>query len=302
MTKNNLVPPNDTIREVLLRTSRFFEEKGIRAPKFDAEQLVQHVLGWTKTQLILRWSEPFPLEKGEEFTELVTRRGNQEPLQYLTGTQEFYGREFRVSPAVLIPRPETELLVEEVLKQRPFFTKAGVESPLIADIGTGSGAISVTLACEWPEARVIAIDLSPDALAMARLNAERLGVADRIEFIEGDLVTPLPERSLRPDIVVSNPPYIPSADCEELDAEVREHEPRLALDGGDDGLYPYRILCAALPKLWPEQGPGYVAYEVGIHQDRDVEQMIREAAPHAETGIRPDLQGIGRVIWGRREN
>ncbi|HEU4965699.1 MAG TPA: peptide chain release factor N(5)-glutamine methyltransferase [Bacilli bacterium] len=296
MKTNNRFSQGESIREVLLRTSRFFEERQVRAARFNAEVLVQHVLGWNKTELLLGWNQPFPGDKLDEFAALVERRGEQEPLQYLTGVQEFYGREFQVSPAVLIPRPETELLVEEVLRQRPLFP----EGPLIVDIGTGSGAIAVTLACEWPEARVVAVDLSPDALAMARQNAERLGVAERVEFWQGDLVTPLLEHGLRPEIVVSNPPYIPSADCEELDVEVREHEPRLALDGGEDGLYPYRVICAALPQIWPEQGPAYVAYEVGIHQDRDVEALIRQVAPSAETGIRPDLQGIGRVIWGRR--
>ena len=286
-----------TIREVLFGASRFFEERGLRSPQYNAEALVGHVLGMDKMRMVLSFGEAFPEDKRAELAELVRRRGEQEPLQYILGVQEFYGREFEVTPAVLIPRPETELLVEHVLKQRPLFGDA----PLIADIGTGSGAIAVTLACEWPGAQVVAIDLSPDALAMARRNAERLGVAGQIRFLQGDLFHPLFENGLRPDIVVSNPPYIPSADCEELDAEVRDHEPRLALDGGDDGLNPYRLISAALPHLWPETGPAFVAYEVGIHQDHDVEGMIAAAAPGAETGILPDLQGIGRVIWGLRK-
>jgi release factor glutamine methyltransferase len=293
----------ETIREVLLGTSRFFEERGIRDAGYNAERLVQHVLGFSRTDMLLRWGEAFPADKRAEFDRLVAERGKQVPLQYLLGVQEFYGREFAVSPAVLIPRPETELLVEEVLKHRAMFTErarnAG-RAPLLVDIGTGSGAIAVTLAAEWPEARVLAVDLSPDALAMAQKNATRLGVAERIEFLLGDLMHPLLERGLRPDVVVSNPPYIPSGDCEELDVEVREHEPRLALDGGEDGLNPYRIISAALPQLWPTDGPAMVAYEVGIHQDHDVERLIQAAAPGAETGIKPDYQGIGRVIWGLR--
>jgi len=295
MTTNNL--SYHTIREALFGASRFFEAQGVRAAMYNAESMVQHLLGWNKTQLLMNWEQPFPEEHRGAFDELVHRRGAGEPLQYLLGVQEFYGREFQVSSAVLIPRPETEFLVEEVLKQKRVFGA----SPLIVDIGTGSGAIAVTLAAEWPEARVIAIDISPDALEMARSNAARLGVADRITFFQGDLIAPLLEQGLRPDIIVSNPPYIPSADCEELDIEVRDHEPRLALDGGEDGLNPYRIISAALPKLWPATGPAYVAYEVGIHQDRDVEAMIASAVPEVETGIKPDLQGIGRVIWGRRE-
>jgi release factor glutamine methyltransferase len=290
-------PNNETIREVLFRTSRFFEERGVRSPMYNAERLIEHVLGVDKTGLLLRFSEPFPAERRAELDELVARRGEQVPLQYLLGSQEFYGRAFAVSPAVLIPRPETELLVEQVLKQRTYFQG---KTPQLVDIGTGSGAIAVTLAAEWPELEVIAIDLSPDALAMAQKNAMQHGVDQRIRFMLGDLHHPLLERGLRPDIVVSNPPYIPSHDCETLDVEVREHEPRLALDGGADGLDPYRRITAALPKLWPEAGPAFVAFEVGIGQDRAVEAMIRAAAPGATTGILPDLQGIGRVIWGLR--
>jgi release factor glutamine methyltransferase len=285
-----------TIREALFGASRFFEAHHVRAAMYNAESMVQHLLGLSKTRLLMDLEEPFPEEHRAAFDALVGRRAVGEPLQYLLGTQEFYGRDFKVSPAVLIPRPETELLVEEVLKQKSHFGA----SPLIVDIGTGSGAIAVTLALEWPEARVVAIDISPDALAMAKTNAANLGVAERIQFLQGDLIRPLLDGGLRPDIVVSNPPYIPSADCEELDIEVREHEPRLALDGGEDGLNPYRMISAALPRLWPSAGPAYVAYEVGIHQDQDVEAMIAEAVPGVETGIKPDLQGIGRVIWGRR--
>ncbi|MCX7569569.1 peptide chain release factor N(5)-glutamine methyltransferase [Tumebacillus sp. DT12] len=295
MTRNN----RETIREVLLRTSRLFEEEGIRAPLYNAEMILQDVLGVDKTGMLLRFDEPFPETCKEELAWFVQLRESHVPLQHILGYQEFYGRKFSVSYDVLIPRPETELLVEQVLKQRPHFQAPG-RGPLLVDIGTGSGAIAVTLAAEWPELRVIAIDLSPDALEMARKNAREHGVEERITFMLGDLYLPLIERGLRPDIVVSNPPYIPSADCEELDAEVRDFEPRLALDGGEDGLDPYRRITGALPQLWPIEGPAFVAFEVGIHQDRDVEQMIADSVPGVETGILPDLQGIGRVIWGLR--
>jgi release factor glutamine methyltransferase len=275
--------------------SRFFDSQGIRSPLFTAEALVQHVLGVDKARMLMVWNDPFPVEKVAEFETLVRRRGAQEPLQYLIGSTEFYGREFVVSPSVLIPRPETELLIEEVLKQRDLF--AG-RAPVIADIGTGSGAIAITLALEWAGAKVYAVDLSKEALAVAAGNAERLQA--HVEFLEGDLISPLLERGIRPDLLISNPPYIPTDDCEELDAEVRDHEPRLALDGGPDGMYPYRILSQALPTLWPASGPAYVAYEVGIHQDIYVQRMIAQAVPGVETGILPDWQGIGRVIWGRR--
>lgn len=284
-----------TVREVLMGASRFFDSQGVRSPQFNAEALVQHVLGVDKARMLVMWNDPFPVEKAEEFQALVARRGAQEPLQYLIGSTDFYGRDFAVSPAVLIPRPETELLIELVLEQRKWFGREVV----IADIGTGSGAIAVTLALEWAGAKVYAVDLSEDALAVAQRNAQRLGA--EVEFLQGDLIQPLLERGIRPDILVSNPPYIPTADCEELDVEVRDHEPRLALDGGPDGMVPYRILSDALPTLWPNEGPAFVAYEVGIHQDVYVERMIQAAVPHATTGILPDWQGIGRMIWGRRE-
>jgi release factor glutamine methyltransferase len=287
----------ETIREALLRASRFFERKGIRSPQFNAEVLLMHVLGVDRTGMLVRFRDPLLEEARALFDELVQKRGEQVPLQHLTGVQEFYGREFLVSGAVLIPRPETELLIERVLEEKEAFGP----SPLIVDIGTGSGAIAVTLALEWPGAQVVAVDLSPDALSMAKKNAERLGAASQIQFVQGDLVTPILERGLRPDIVVSNPPYIPTKDCEKLDVEVRDHEPRLALDGGEDGMHPYRVICRELPKLWPKSGPAFVAFEVGIHQDRAVENMIRAVLPCGETGIVADWQGIGRVIWGRRE-
>ncbi len=288
-------PQQETIREALFRASRFFESRGIRSAQFNAETLLQHVLHIDRTQMLVRFAEPFPPDRSNLFAELVQRRGEQVPLQHLTGVQEFYGRPYRVSEAVLIPRPETELLIERVLQEREAFA----ESPLIVDIGTGSGAIAVTLALEWPDARVIAVDISEAALAVARRNAADLG-AERVEFLQGDLVAPILERGLRPDLIVSNPPYIPTTDCADLDVEVRDHEPWLALDGGEDGLNPYRAICRELPKLLPASGPAFVAFEVGIHQDRMVEQMIRDSLSQCHTGIVPDWQGIGRVIWGKR--
>jgi release factor glutamine methyltransferase len=287
----------ETIREALFGASRLFELQGVRAPLYDAEQLLLDLLGMEKAQLLREWGRPFPEEMRAEWESRVRRRASREPLQYILGVQEFYGRAFRVSPAVLIPRPETELLVEEVLKRRERFPSP----PLIVDIGTGSGAIALTLACEWPDARVVAVDLSPDALAVAAENAGRLGVAERVAFVRGDLVEPLLERGVQPAIVVSNPPYIPSKDCRELEPEVREHEPMLALDGGEDGLYPYRVISAALPRLWGEQRPALVAYEVGQGQAQDVAAMIRQAVPDVETLVRPDLAGIERVVLGWRD-
>ncbi len=169
----------------------------------------------------------------------------------------------------------------------------------VADIGTGSGAISLTLACERPEWRVSTVDLSSDAIAIAKRNADSLGVAGRVRFLQGDLVNPILEAGEKLDILVSNPPYIPSEDVEELDSEVKDFEPRLALDGGADGLVCYRRLCEALPQLL--KPTALVAFEVGIHQSRDVEQLMKRSGVIDETMIVPDLAGIERVVVGIRK-
>lgn len=294
-----------TIREVLLRASRFLQEKGVRNPRLNAEVLLQEVLGLAKYQLLAEQHKPFPPEKWPQLQEWLERRGRQEPLQYILGRWEFYGRDFLVSPGVLIPRPETEILVEEVLRRRSLFLAtastqgASPAAPLVLDVGTGSGAIAVTLALEWPEARVLASDLSDAALAVARENARRLG-AD-VTFIQGDLLRPVLEAGVRVAVLVSNPPYIPRAEVPLLDAEVRLYEPLLALAGGEDGLDAYRRITHQLPQVMCETGPALVAFEVGIHQAEQVADMVERAWPRARTVIVPDLQGIGRVVLGLRD-
>ncbi|WP_018133000.1 peptide chain release factor N(5)-glutamine methyltransferase [Effusibacillus pohliae] len=300
-----------TIREALQQASLLFTERGIANPRLNAEVLLQHLFGWSKAKLLAEEREPFPPDKWELFQAWVERRLSGEPLQYIVGVQEFYGRDFRVTPAVLIPRPETEILVEEILKRRLWWKEqrpvvdgdpgqqyaqdpAAEARPVVADIGTGSGAIAVTLALEWPEADVLAADISPDAIRMARENAQRLGA--QVRFLQGDLVEPLLETGVRLDVLVSNPPYIPSREIAGLAVEVREHEPRLALDGGEDGLEPYRRITQALPSLMREQGPALVGFEVGIQQARRVAEMIERHWPGAKTDVVKDLQGIERVV------
>lgn len=304
-----------TIREALQQASLLFRERGIPNPRLNAEVLLQHLFGWSKAKLLTEERLPFPPEKSALFRSWVERRISGEPLQYIVGVQEFYGRNFRVAPSVLIPRPETEILVEEILKRRCWWreTKAGADAgrersgdngpagdgglrPLVADIGTGSGAIGVTLALEWPEADVCAVDISPDAIRLAQENAQRLG-AD-IRFLHGDLAEPLLREGLRLDVLVSNPPYLPSREIAGLAVEVREHEPRLALDGGEDGLEPYRRMTRILPQLMTEGAPALVGFEVGIHQARTVAAMIERNWPGAKTEIVRDLQGIERVVLG----
>jgi len=284
-----------TIREALTRASSFLRERGAKDPVFEAELLLRHCLGWDRTRFLISTMDSVPPGIVGRLDELLQRRARHEPLQYMFGSQEFYGRPFNVRPGVLIPRPETEILVEQVLLHaRQLWPDA--DELDVADIGTGSGAICITLACERPGWNVTTVDLSPDATAVAAENAERLGA--RIRFLQGDLVRPLLAAGEQVDILVSNPPYIPSADVEELEAEVLAHEPRLALDGGADGLDCYRRLCEALPAAL--KAKALVAYEVGIHQARDVVELLKATGVIEEVQIVPDLAGIERVVVGIR--
>ncbi len=254
-------------------------------PRLDAEVLLGHVLGWSRTRVLSERQSLLSAEQCAQFEQLVERRVALEPVAYLVGHREFYGRDFVVTPAVLVPRPETELLVESALawaRRRP----AGRLT--IADIGTGSGIIAVTLAAEMPEARVYAVDLSPDALHVAVHNAQRHGVAAQVTLLHGDLLDPLPEPV---DLLVSNPPYTVLA---EIDENVRRHEPHLALDGGQDGLDVYRRLLADAPaRLAPG---GIVMLEIGATQGAAVAALAQQHFPGAAVAVRQDLAGWDRVV------
>lgn len=224
------------------------------------------------------------------FTELLERRCQGEPIQYITGESEFYGLPFLVTQDVLIPRPETEHLVEKVVHLAPLFCK-----PRLVDVGTGSGAIAIAFAHEWSNAAITAIDLSASALALARRNAERVGFADCIRFLEGDLLTPVAQEQF--DIVVSNPPYIPSVDRSTLSVEVRDHEPALALFAGPDGLDVYRRL---IPQAFAcLTSGGFIALEIGYNQSPAIRDLLA-ASGFCHIEFSPDLQGIFRVACAQR--
>ncbi|MGE5703205.1 MAG: peptide chain release factor N(5)-glutamine methyltransferase [Clostridia bacterium] len=287
-----------TIREALLRASSFLQEHGCKDPRFEAELLLRHVLGMERSRFLASLTDPVAPDALQRLEALCRRRAEQEPIQYLIGSQEFYGREFLVRPGVLIPRPETELLIEQVLLKASSLWPEAKELT-VADIGTGSGAIALTIACEKPGWHVSTVDLSLDAINIARENAIRLQVADKVRFLQGDLLQPLIDSGERVDILVSNPPYIPSSDVLELDREVREFEPLLALDGGEDGLVCYRKLCEALPQVLNEIA--LVAFEVGIHQAEEVARLMLQSGVIEETAIIPDLAGIDRIVIGLRK-
>jgi release factor glutamine methyltransferase len=254
----------------------------------DAETLLLHLLVKNTAWLMAHGDELLPDDLSLSYSELLERRYCGEPIQYITGETEFYGLPFRVTPDVLIPRPETEHLVEKVLALAANFL-----APRIVDVGTGSGAIAVALAHKLPHAAVTAIDFSAAALAVAKENAKRNGVA--LRFLEGDLLAPVTEEKF--EFVVSNPPYVPTADRESLSVEVRDYEPALALFAGDDGLEVYRrLIPAAFDALVPG---GYVALEIGCGQSPAITELLARSG-FEQIEFVPDLQGIPRVACAQR--
>jgi release factor glutamine methyltransferase len=263
--------------------------------RWDAELLLLHAARMSRSALLAHRNDELELAAATHYEVLLERRVEGEPIQYITGEAEFYGLPFRVTPDVLIPRPETEHLVECVLEGA-----ATIAEPRIVDVGTGSGAIAVALAHKLPHARIVAIDLSDAALELAQENAGRNRVAERIRFLHGDLLEPVTlagRETEQFDIVVSNPPYVPAADRESLSIEVRDYEPAGALFAGEDGLEIYRrLIPAALAVLVPG---GLIAIEIGFGQSDAVGSLLADAG-FVEIGFRPDLQGILRVALARR--
>ena len=251
-------------------------------PRVEAEILLCHLLGVNRAMLIAHPERTIPPDKLAAFHNLVRQRAEGCPLPYLTGRAEFYGLEFHVTPDVLIPRPETETLVDLALAARP---------RSVVDVGTGSGCIAVALAVHLPQATVYAIDISPAALAVAQENVERYGVADRVILMVGDVLGPRPGPV---DLVVSNPPYIPTGECGSLPLSVREYEPCLALDGGPDGLNIIRRLLAQAPAVL--RPGGKLLIEIGAEQGEDAVNLARTFYPKATVRVHPDLAGRDRVL------
>lgn len=258
----------------------------------DAELLLLHILGKSRSWLLAHGGDEVPESARVRYMELLEHRYQGEPIQYITGETEFYGLSFRVTRDVLIPRPETEHLVEKAIALSREF-----QCPRIVDVGTGSGAIAVALARHLADACVTAIDLSPDALAIAEDNAARNGVGERIRFFEGDLLSPVAGECF--DLVVSNPPYVAATDRETLSVEVRDFEPAMALFAGEHGLSIYeRLIPAAHAVLVPG---GFVALEIGYNQSEAVTALLM-AHGFEDVDLTPDLQSIPRVGSARRGN
>lgn len=230
-------PKTWTIKNLLKVTTDYLNEKEIESPKLTAEVLLAHQLNVDRLTLYLNLDQPLTEKEISGYRFLIRRRLRREPLQYITGIQEFWSLEFMVDPRVLIPRPESELLVELAIDRCSSPTKLKNYRPNILDLGTGCGAIAISLAKEILDAQILATDLSAGALELANLNAEKHKVSDKIQFKQGDLWEPLMDQGIRFDIVLSNPPYIPSEEYNNLSPEVRDYEPRLALNGRKGGMY-----------------------------------------------------------------
>lgn len=281
-----------TVGALLDEIERQLAAAGIETPALDAEMLFRHATGWDRARVIVESPVQVDPEVERRIRELSAERARRRPLQHLTGRQAFWRHDFEVTPDVLIPRPETELLVEAALA-----CVSGAARPTLVDVGTGSGCIAVSLAAERPDARVIGIDVSAAALAVARRNAGHLGVATRVDWRQGDLLAPAAEVSGRIDLVASNPPYVDGAQRDTLAPEVRDHEPALALFPPGDAYSIYRRLAPqAFAALVPD---GWLLLEVGAGMADEVARICT-AGGFAVDRIVSDLQSIPRTVVARK--
>jgi len=279
-----------TIGRILKWTEEFFLKKGIESPRLDAEVLLAHVLERERIYLYVHFDEPLEQRELAAYRELIRQRVQHQPVAYLLGEKEFMGLRLKVSPAVLIPRPDTETLVQAAVERL-----RKKQAARFADIGTGSGAICLSVLNFVPDAVAETVDISTEARALAEENAAALGLTERITFHTGDLLAPLQGKF---SALLSNPPYIPERELEGLQPEVRCSEPRMALAGGADGLDFYRRLCAEGPAFL--EAGGFLAFEVGRGQAGAVAALARANPLIAGTEIIEDLAGIERVVIGYR--
>jgi release factor glutamine methyltransferase len=295
-----MIPPlsteSKTIGALVAWARRSLEQAGTDHAAQEALWLLGHAFGLESHQLVGKAEQPVSAEQWARAESLVARRVAREPLQYILGTQEFCGLEFHVNPAVLIPRPETELLVQEVIRE-----SGHIKEVLLVDVGTGSGCIAITLATILSGARILAIDRSAEALATARQNAERHGVTNRIDWMEGDLLAPLRERGMVGvvDVIVSNPPYIAESDWNGLQLEVRLFEPRMALIGGTEGTeFHERLFQDAKEILVPG---GSLVMEIGQGQAAALRRIAEQVGGYAPLQVLDDAAGIERVVIAQRQ-
>lgn len=280
------------VREAIHKAVAWLKDEPIGPPRMAAEALLIHAVGRDRAFLHAHPEYKLTAREAEAFEAAVAKRARGIPLQYITGHQEFWGLDFIVTPAVLIPRPETEHLVESALQ---LIRDSGIERPRIIDVGTGSGCIILSVAHEVKDAELHAVDISNPALQVARENAERLNLSDRVTFHEADLLTSFLGAPGYFDFVLSNPPYVGRSEADKVQREVREHEPEVAVFGGDRGLDIYeRLIPQAHQVLKPG---GYLLLEIGYSIEEPVRHLLEA---WKEVHAVPDLQGIPRVIIARK--
>jgi release factor glutamine methyltransferase len=280
-----------TLEAVELGRARL-SQAGVASPEWDAELLLRHVLGFDRAAFIARNQDPIPPEVASRFLQLIEARASRRPLQHLTGKQGFWRHEFVVTPDVLIPRPETELAVQTSLE-----IISGLHKPAIADVGTGSGCIAISLALERKDATIHAFDVSARALDVARMNARLLGCENHVTFHRGDLLQPLISNGFTLDLVVSNPPYIDPREHETLPPEVRDHDPRIALVAPGNRFSVYRRLVPqAYTALRPDR---WLVLEIGCDMESEVGHILTNSGFIVERRLH-DLQAIPRILVARR--
>ena len=284
-----------TILKLIKWTADYLSKKGIDSARLDAELMLAYLLKTDRTRLYMNFDQTLNKDELTNFKKLLERRARHEPLQYITGCQEFWSLPFKVSPSVLIPRPETELLVEESIRElvKSFPENESIE---ILDVGTGSGALAAALASEIKGSKVTGVDISPEAIKIARENIEANNLSSSVGLLEGDLFEPVNGKIFH--LIVSNPPYIPRGDLDSLQPEVAGFEPLSALDGGDDGLdYYRRIIPESVKHLIPG---GWLMLEHGIGQSAHIISIFKETEAFSDIESINDLAGIDRVVKGRR--
>ena len=277
-----------TVGRIIDWTTGYLKQHGSDTPRLDAEVLLSHTRNCPRIQLYARYDDVLTDAERATMRDLVRRRAQAEPVAYLVGHREFFSLAFRVTRDVLIPRPDTESLVLELIERARKLPR-----PRIAEVGTGSGCIAISVAVNLPQAELTTIDISPAALAVARENAAAHKVSERIRFLEGDLLSPLASEEAF-DFIVSNPPYIPTEVLAELDADVRDHEPHLALNGGPQGMTVLtRLIQAAPAHLKPG---GWLLLEIGMEQPDLVQSVLNQCGAYRNIQVIKDLEGRPRVV------
>lgn len=281
-----------TVLEALRLSTEYLEKKGIESPRLNAELLLSEILDCKRLDLYLKYDQPLKENEIIKYREWLARRGKNEPLQYIIGSVEFFGIKLKVDSSVLIPRPETELLVETIINQ---FKE--IPSIVILDVGTGSGNIAIALAKNLPQSKILAIDISENALYVAKENAEHYGITNQIEFIKKDIFSDSLFKDLHFDVIVSNPPYVSILEYHALQKEIVSYEPKIAVTDYDSGLSFYkRITQIAFEYLKPN---GKLFYEIGKGQSNDIYNIMNEYG-FTDIQIVKDYQQIDRIIYGTK--